>query len=131
MTKLEKLGIRGICNDWFCSYLSNRKQYLCFNTFDSDIKDIVCGVPQGSILGPILFLIYINDAHLCSKLKMLTFADDTTLYYSHSNVDTLFHIVNLEINKIYEWLCANKLSLNIKKKMMVFSVLKPSKPTRY
>ena len=81
LCKLEYYGIRGILLDWFLSYLSNRKQYVIIDDFKSELQQITCGVPQGSILGPLLFLLYIND--LCNTstvLKYVLFADDTTLY---------------------------------------------------
>ncbi len=122
LSKLEKYGIRGICKSWFKSYLTNRKQYMEFNSLKSNITNVTCGVPQGSILGPILFLLYVNEAHFATNLEMLCFADDTTLYYSHSNLDHIFEHVNTEFSKLYQWLCANKLSLNIlKTKFSIFA----------
>ena len=75
--KLKYYGVRGNVNKLICSYLSNRNQYVSLNGFDSEIKHINCGVPQGSSLGPLLFLIYINDFRLClNKTETGHFADD-------------------------------------------------------
>ena len=121
---MEYYGIRGNANNWFGSYLQNRKQFLEIYNIKSEYADITCGVPQGSILGPILFLIYITDIGTSSKLNLLSFADDTTLYQSGGNYDTLVQNLNSEINNTFKWLCANRLSLNIKKtKYMIFDKL--------
>jgi len=79
LKKLEGLGVRGIELKWFESYLSNRKQFVTLDGVNSILLDIILGEPQGSILGPLLFLIYINDLLLCSSLDDSLFADDTTL----------------------------------------------------
>ena len=68
LAKLEHYGIRGLPNEWFCSYLTNRQQFISLNNFDSDPLQITCGVPQGSVLGPVLFLVYINDFTNCSSI---------------------------------------------------------------
>ena len=81
--KLDHYGIRGVCKDRFASYLSNRKQYTTINDHTSSLLNITTGVPQGSILGPILLLIYINDICYISNLKLLCFADDTTAFQSN------------------------------------------------
>ena len=73
------------------------------------------GVPQGSILGPVLFLIYINDISNSTSLNLLSFADDTTIYHSDCDIDNLTLTLNHELKNIYNWLCANKLCLNVKK----------------
>ena len=75
--------------------------------------DIICGVPQGSILGPLLFIIHVNDLYNVSKiLEPIIFADDTNLFFSHKKIKELFHTLNLELNKVFKWFNANRLSLN-------------------
>ena len=114
--KLQFYGIRGIYNSWFANYLSNRKQFTEIGNSKSSHKYLTTGVPQGSILGPILFLIYINDIKNCTnKLSVLSYADDTTVYLSGPNTNEMIDIMNTELKKLYDWLCANRLSLNIKK----------------
>ena len=114
--KLEMYGIRGIPNLLIKSYLNNRKQYVNYNNCTSTLKPIQCGVPQGSILGPLLFLLYINDMTYCCKyLHFLLFADDTNIFYSNPDLWQLMHIVNGELDILSDWFKANKLSLNIKK----------------
>ena len=114
--KLQFYGIRGICNSWFANYLSNRKQFTEIGNSKSSHKYLTTGVPQGSILGPIVFLIYINDIKTCTnKLSILSYADDTTVYLSGPNTNEMIDIMNTELKKLYDWLCANRLSLNIKK----------------
>ena len=101
---------------WFIDYLSNRKQLTLFNNVSSSYQDITCGVPQGSILGPLLFLLYVNDMVNCSKLlHFILFADDTNLFFSCKNINELIDTVNGELDKLAEWFRANKLSLNISK----------------
>lgn len=114
--KLEIYGIRGIALHWFQNYLSNRKQYVCFNGASSSLKNITCGVPQGSILGPLLFILYINDIVRCSDLlKFIMFADDTNIFYSNSSIDDLEITINSELSKVCQWFRCNKLSLNANK----------------
>ena len=89
---LEKLTNYGIENSnlaWFKNFLSNRKQYVTHTEGKTDLERITCGVPQGSILGPLLFLIYVNDLNKASKvLNSILFADDTNLFYSHRDINT-------------------------------------------
>jgi len=121
--KLEHVGIRGSVLDWFRTYLYSRKQYVCISDSKSEISVVEKGVPQGSVLGPILFLIYINDMRLCSdKLGFVHYADDTTVFYSGERIEDLTLEVNAELVKLYEWLKANRLSLNTDKtKFMIFT----------
>ena len=115
LQKLNNYGIRGIANKWFENYLSQRTQYVEFDNCKSSTKDIKCGVPQGSILGHLLYLIYVNDIGNSSKYHILSFADDTTLYMSHHDLDILNTNANDAINDLYEWFCANKIALNFSK----------------
>ena len=83
---------------------------------NSDYNDITCGVPQGSLLGPLLFILYINDFQNSSNvLSFILFADDTSVFFSHKNPDTLLNTVNNELKYIPAWICCNKLSLNVTK----------------
>lgn len=122
--KLNRYGVRGIANKWFESYLQNRTQYVQINNNKSSCQNINCGVPQGSILGPLLFLIYINDISNSANVNILSFADDTTIYMSHSNMEELFRQANQNVNKIFNWFCANKLSLNANKTKYI--IMRPS-----
>jgi len=116
LTKLEYYGFRGIVLEWFHSYLSNRKQYVCLNSCKSNMRNILCGVPQGSILGPLLFLLYVNDiVNVSTILKFVLFADDTTITYSHKNIDSQYGIINEELKKVSNWFKVNKLSVNATK----------------
>ena len=102
--------------DWVRSYLSNRLQFVQFNGQCSSPQTICCGVPQGSILGPLFFLLYINDLNNVSTLvELILFADDTNLFTSHKDPVYLTASLNSELNKSSTWFKANKLSLNLKK----------------
>ena len=115
LDKLNYYGFRGIVNQWFSSYLSNRTQSTEIGSHISSKLNINCGVPQGSVLGPLLFLLYINDIQYCSsKLQFFLFADDTNALYAHKDLKTLELTVNAELHNLYNWLTSNKRSLNIK-----------------
>ena len=113
--KLENLGVRGIANSWFRSYLTGRKQFMNLYDVKSTMEDMKCGVPQGSILGPILFLIYVNDIRNATTLNVLSFADDTTIITSSPDIKELYAKMNFELKKMEVWFMANKLCLNVKK----------------
>ena len=122
LDKLFHYGVRGNALNWFESYLSDRRQYVTYNDTKSSAKDVSCGVPQGSILGPLLFLIYINDLYnVCRKASPILFADDTNLFYRGKDLTVLVQEINNGLSQISLWLKSNKLSLNIKKThFMVF-----------
>ena len=114
--KLEIYGIRGTVLQWFISYLSNRKQYTVLSNHESDLEFISYGVPQGSVLGPLLFLIYMNDIQYAvphAKLKL--FADDTNLFLHNSDPANLFATANISMSQLSEWFTVNRLSLNLNK----------------
>jgi hypothetical protein len=114
--KLEHYGFRGITLKWFNNYLSDRQQYVHYNLCKSDVKGMTCGVPQGSILGPLLFILYVNDIiYTSSILNFVLFADDTTILYSHKNLADKLNMVNIELQKVTNWFRANKLSINTAK----------------
>ena len=114
--KLEHYGIRGLSLSWFKSYLTDRQQCVNIDGTKSDFSTIKHGVPQGSILGPLLFLLYINDIVLSSKrLQFLLFADDTSIFATGDSYSEVRTVLNDDLNNVSNWLKANKLSLNIKK----------------
>ena len=116
LRKIMSYGINERMLKLLKNYLLDRKQYIYYNDTSMDLLQVPCGVPQGSILGPLLFLIYVNDLYKASSTLMeVMFADDTNLFISNKNIETLFTDMNTELAKITIWFKANKLSLNVKK----------------
>jgi hypothetical protein len=130
LTKLSWYGIRGKALDWFRSYLSNRKHYIKYGDTDSDQQKITHGVPQGSILGPLLFLIYVNDLPSCLNYsKPVLFADDTSICHAHQNMNILVSQINSDLNNLNDWFKSNKMSLNISKTHYIIFKAKTTLPT--
>ena len=115
------MGVTGIALDWFESYLSERKQFVDIEGIKSEEKEVSTCIIQGSILGPILFLCYINDLYLTVKSLTLKFADDTFGLRSGADLNVLYNEVNEDIKKMVIWFRANKLMLNKEKtKFIIF-----------
>ena len=121
LKKLEYYGVRGISNKWFASYLSNRKQFVSINGYKSNLVDVECGLPQGFMLGPLLFLIYINNLHVAIKYSEVHhFADDTNLLNFNSCVKSIKKQVSYDQKNLSNWLKSNKILLNVGKIELVF-----------
>ena len=113
LKKLESYGIRGMPLKWFTSYLNNRQQYVAIGHTESPRQTMTCGIPQSSTLGPLLFLLYINDLPNCSEtLTFRIFADDTNLFASARDLKSLEILINSELEKVKVWCDVNKLSIN-------------------
>ena len=114
--KLEHYGVRGILLKLLKCYLTNRKQLVEYNNIHSNLETIKIGVPQGSILGPLLFIIYINDIVNCSPtIHPILFADDTNVVLSHKNYPELINKANIELSNLSDWLVSNRLTINVQK----------------
>ena len=115
LTKLYNYGLRGIAHKWFFSYLTNRKQCTRFNNSLSDFQYIRCGVPQGTLLGPLLFLLYVNIYKSAPVFSFTLYADDTNILYSDKDLTKIHNVVNDNLKKLCHWFKCNKLSVNSKK----------------
>ena len=116
LQKLDIYGIRGTVLKWFRSYLNNRKQCTVLSDFESELEPVSCGVPQGSVLGPLLFLIYVNDIqYAISGANVKLFADDTNLFLHNRDPGQLFATANVCMAQLFNWFTANRLSLNLDK----------------
>jgi len=127
--KMYNLGIRGIELEWFKNYLTNRKQFVFINGKCSSLQLIKIGVPQGSILGPLLFLMYINDLPLSNDLINSLFADDTMLLESHEDLPSLITKVNSEFQKVINYFNYNRLALHKEKTKFMLFFKKQNTPT--
>ena len=122
LQKMDHYGIRDISNTWFQNYLTDREQFVYIKGVESDTVKMTCGVPQGSVLGPLLFLLFINDLPNTTEFLTMLFADDTTFQMSGIDLNILFENANVQLEKASTWFRANKLTLNVKKtKFMLFS----------
>ena len=121
-----QFSIRGVINSWSRSYLTDRKQTTEVNNVVFEAETTLCGVPEGSVLGPLLFLLYINDIYMSSSFAFYLFADDTSIILADNNLKELETLVNRELGNVNEWLKANKLSLNIKK-IKIYNLSSPAK----
>ena len=116
LAKLNHYGICGVSNDWFKSYLSNHNQYVSINGYESGLAALNFGIPQGSALALLLFLLYINDLNQVIKFcKVHHFADDTNPLCLSNSIKKMNKLVNADLKHLANWLNANKITLNIKK----------------
>ena len=123
LSKLELYGFKGVSLNLFRDYLSDRTQVTVINNINSETSFISCGVPQGSILGPLLFLLYINDLPNCNLLSdVRMYADDTNLTFASKDPNELFSSLTHDLGNVKQWLDYNRLSLNVLKTKCLFSL---------
>ena len=114
LNKLEHYGIRGLALNWFKSYLKNRNQFVSIGTSESSAKQIIYGVPQGSILGPLLFIIYINDLPQISEIaKFIMYADDANIFLTGENINEVYDKLKILSDVLVKWVDNNGLALNL------------------
>ena len=120
LSKLNHYGIRGIANDWFKSFFVNRTQYTNINVSNSNPEKVMYGVPHGSVLGPLLFIIFINDLNVSIKSsKVHHFADDTNLLLKNKSLKQINKLINHDLALLVQWLKSNKISLNTSKSFVI------------
>ena len=132
LKKIHAIGIRGNVEKWLKNYLTNRKQCTIANNIVSELRNVTCGVPQGSVCGPLLFLLYINDLpQILKNSQVSLYADDTVIYINNSDVNLASNLLQQDLNLLHNWCDMNKLTINCKKtKFCVYgmrSIVKKSK----
>ena len=114
--KMIRYGVRGNEINWFKSYLSSRKQFCTVNGHKSTVREVTCGIPQGSCLGPLLFILYLNDFEGCLQFSCASiYADDTHVTSASSDIEELIQMTREELENIADWMRVNKLSANPQK----------------
>ena len=116
LKKMERYGIRGVALSWFMDYLTGRSQRVCVEQDRSDWIDVHKGVPQGSVLGPLLFILYVNDLpRVLEACTVKQYADDTTMSHTAVSASELEFSLNRDMEGITKWMDKNRLKLNVKK----------------
>ena len=126
LSKLNHYGVRGASYQWFKSYLTGRQQYTTIAHLKSDLRSINYGVPQGSVLRPILFLLYINDLNqTIVHSKVYHFADDSNFLYASHSLKKINKAINFDLSNLVQWLRANKISLTVNKtELVIYQITK-------